>query len=416
MADRTIRQRKGLSERSKRDDDTCNTSDEAAKKIVTCSVFRTIIIGVILALVYANYSSPITAKIIKATENNEALHWASVHNNDLERGVRILQNLHGPESVAVSNATGCIFTGTHDGKIVRICDIDAPSPIVTDVTAQLKNGPYYSIDGNSGDRRPLGLRLQGNQLYVADAYQGIFAIDLDSNTWEKIVGANDVIPQLMFADDLVLNSDGTKLYFTDMSEKWPYNEMAYSVVEGDCTGRVIEVDLKTKITTVLRRDLCFPNGIELNPDGETIIVSESQRSRLILLDKESGEILREIPMPGSPDNIRRSNTGGYWVSIPAPTVRFTQLTRSLPFFRNIAAKILGPKGLYIFLDVSKGMVVKLDDDYVPISVYKDSQGKVSRMITEVAELEDGFLLCSFLTDGLVKFEQLPVVNNIVQAT
>jgi sugar lactone lactonase YvrE len=53
------------------------------------------------------------------------------------------------------------------------------------------------------------------------------------------------------------------------------------VFAGDPSGRLLKYDPKTKETTVLHRNLQFPNGVSLSKDGSFFVFCEGSRGRFI---------------------------------------------------------------------------------------------------------------------------------------
>ncbi|KAH8028507.1 hypothetical protein HPB51_017602 [Rhipicephalus microplus] len=122
---------------------------------------------------------------------------------------------------------------------------------------------------------------------------------------------------LSFANDLVVDSDGNVL-FTETSTKWPLKKILYSVLEHENSGRVLMYDAKTKRTHILLEDLYCPNGIELGPDADSVIIAELTKNRLLKYyyrGPHKGDLVVFAEnLPGEPDNIRRTPRGGYWVA------------------------------------------------------------------------------------------------------
>ncbi len=67
---------------------------------------------------------------------------------------------------------------------------------------------------------------------------------------------------------------------------------------------------------VLKSDIHFANGVQLHPDGKTVLVVETAKSRIwrVALDGSGASLFGPV-LPGYPDNIRTSPRGGFWVSM-----------------------------------------------------------------------------------------------------
>ena len=78
----------------------------------------------------------------------------------------------------------------------------------------------------------LGLRLVQDMLYVADAYYGIYSLNLTSKDVTSIVGPNAIIPKISYPDDLYISKDETFIYFTDVSSKHSFATIMPFFLEG----------------------------------------------------------------------------------------------------------------------------------------------------------------------------------------
>ena len=118
--------------------------------------------------------------------------------------------IHGPEDTAF-DSTGAIYTGTSDGKIVRIL------PEQTVETFATTGG------------RPLGLRFDphGN-LIVADAVKGLLAITRDGVVTTLATEAESIPFNL--ADALDVASD-SRVYFSDATSRTLGNDDINEVLE-----------------------------------------------------------------------------------------------------------------------------------------------------------------------------------------
>ncbi|KAK8770329.1 hypothetical protein V5799_013214 [Amblyomma americanum] len=217
----------------------------------------------------------------------------------------------GPESLEAHE--GSIYTGVIGGQILRLTGTKV-TPVVK--FGKACEGPWD--EGICG--RPLGLRFdKQGRLYVADAYSGISIVDVTKGFVTPLVPAGidlDGHP-LTFVNDVVIDGDGN-VFFTETSTKWPLNKIVYSVLEHENSGRVLMYDAKTKRTHILLEDLYCPNGIELGPDGDSIIIAELSMKRLLRYyyrGAHKGDLdVFADNLPGDPDNIRRTPRGGYWVA------------------------------------------------------------------------------------------------------
>ncbi|XLU67860.1 hypothetical protein S245_026913, partial [Arachis hypogaea] len=109
--------------------------------------------------------------------------------------------------------------------------------------------------------RPLGLRSdkRTGDLYIADAYFGLMKVGPEGGP----------------AISLATEAEGVPLRFTN--DKFP---SAHVVISGEHSGRIFKYDPATKETSVLVRNIKFPNGISLSKDGSFFVYTESSIGRL----------------------------------------------------------------------------------------------------------------------------------------
>lgn len=97
---------------------------------------------------------------------------------------------------------------------------------------------------------------------------------------------------------------------------------------------------------VLADGLHFPNGVQLHPDGKSVLLVESTRARVLRVPLgENGPVTVFVDgLPGYPDNIRTSPRGGFW--IPVSNVRDGSLFSLVfermgqwPFIRRVAYRV-----------------------------------------------------------------------------
>jgi len=214
-----------------------------------------------------------------------------------------------PESIAIRGDE--LFTGTGDGAITKI-DKDG------NVEKIVGLGPPNCVQSVKVQcSRPLGVRFTNQgKLLVADAYNGIFEVDVDAreflqyknnpvlelltryhcsdNKWKmrldcSILGTSklllavgtplsDGIP-LNFPDDLDIDKEGI-IYFSDMSKYSNMHNMGMEAL-GEPSGRLVQFNPKTNETLVLIDGLHLANGVQLSRKEDFVLVSETIAERII---------------------------------------------------------------------------------------------------------------------------------------
>uniref|UniRef100_A0A2H8TTQ5 Adipocyte plasma membrane-associated protein n=1 Tax=Melanaphis sacchari TaxID=742174 RepID=A0A2H8TTQ5_9HEMI len=262
--------------------------------------------------------------------------------NDKLSGISKLfeDQIVGPEGLLYYNNT--LYTTLHYGHVVKIVN-DEIVPVV-------KFGKV--CDGLHEEHicgRPLGLNIdKSGFLYVADAYYGIFKVNLNSNLYgakEQLVSMDEVIdgarPNL--PNSVVVASDGT-VYWTDSDINYKLYDGVYTMLV-DGTGRLLKYDQKTKKNTVLMKNLQFSNGIELSNDESFILVSETVRYRVLkyyLKGPKAGKSEVFIDgLSGMPDNIKKNSKGSFYIPLVLTRTPILENIGEYPTIRMMITKFLG---------------------------------------------------------------------------
>jgi sugar lactone lactonase YvrE len=309
--------------------------------------------------------------------------------NDALKGVTwIARELHGPEAVAVG-ADGTIYTGTMDGKVVRL----AP------------DGTNVEILATTGGR-PLGVKLDAQgRLVVADADKGL--LRLENGAIQVLATEQGGVP-FKFVDDLSIASDGT-IYFTDASSRWSLKEFKMDVVEHRPSGRLLAYRPDGKVELVADK-LYFANGVALAPDESYALVTETSSYRVLKIwlrgDKAGTREVFVDNLPGFVDNITWSpSRRAFWLAIDAPRDGTLDWLASRPFLRKAVVRLpdaLQPQpkrhAFAIAFDESGKVVANLQhaggDSYAPVA--------------SVIEVDGALWLGSYLRDGLAKIAPPPL--------
>jgi sugar lactone lactonase YvrE len=139
-------------------------------------------------------------------------------------------------------------------------------------------------------------------LYVADAYYGLFKIDIlkgiytnfsisiyriiyfrfHKGTKTLILSSNDKrfgTAKLKLVDDLDL--DGDVIYFLDSSYERDYSEFLEEHIEALPRGRLFRYNQTSDELEFLIENLYFPNGLQLTPNKDAILINENTMARII---------------------------------------------------------------------------------------------------------------------------------------
>lgn len=234
----------------------------------------------------------------------------------------------GPEDLAVDQK-GQVYFSLLSGDIKFL-----------DETGQIKD--WVNTGG-----RPLGIEFdqQGN-LLVADAFKGLLSVSPEG----KVTTLVDSIDgeAIKYADDVDVAANGN-IYFSDASSKFhaqvhgTYEASLLDINEHGGHGRIIEYNPKTKVTTVLARDINFANGVALSHDEQYVLFNETgtyRVLRLALMGERRGTVEVVIDnLPGFPDNIARGNHGVYWLGLVSPRSKPLDMMSNSPGLRKMTQRL-----------------------------------------------------------------------------
>ncbi|XP_030626357.1 adipocyte plasma membrane-associated protein [Chanos chanos] len=328
-------------------------------------------------------------------------------NLKLRQAQRLFEDqLVGPESIA--NIGDVIYTGTADGKIMKIEGRNMH------ILATLGRPPCGSREHEHICGRPLGIRVGPNgTLFVADAYLGLFEVNPVTGEVTSLVSTGTKVGgrRLSFVNDLDVTQDGKKVYFTDSSSRWQRRDYLNLIMEATADGRVLEYDMETKQVSVMMENLRFPNGIQLFPDEESVLVTETTLARIRRVHvsglNKGGMDTFVDNLPGFPDNIRRSSSGGYWVAMsavrPNPGFSMLDFLSQRPWLKKLIFKLFSQDVLMKFVP-RYSLVVELQETGACVRSFHDPHGTVAAYVSEAHEYDGHLYLGSFRSPYLCKLD------------
>lgn len=293
-------------------------------------------------------------------------------NDALKKAQRLAEGkVHGPEDVDMDSA-GRIYSGTQDGKIVRL----------------LPNGEPETFAETGG--RPLGLHFDTNgNLIVADAWKGLLSIGPQGQITTLTTEANG--KSFQFTNALDIASDG-KIYFTDSSH-FHQPDWMLDAYEARPSGQLMCYDPATKTTQVILAGLNFPNGVALSQQEDFLIVNETFRYRTLrfwLKGQRTGTDGAFIEnLPGFPDGVSANGKGIFWMAIPTLRNPLLDAIHPYPWLKNLMARLpksLSPK------PQPYGLVIAINENGEIIDSLHDRDGSVVSQVTSVKERNRQLLL------------------------
>lgn len=261
---------------------------------------------------------PFKAFSIPATKD---LSGALELNYHLEGAERLLDGrVYGPEALVVHKNE--IYTGIHGGEIIKIS--------AEHVTHVAKIGqPCEDISEESRCGRPLGLAFDTqnpNKLIVADAYYGIWEVEISSGKKKLLVSPQQELPgktinrPAKIFNSVAIDKRGD-IYWTDSSSDFTIQDLVFTAFANP-SGRLFKYDRSKNQSEVLIDEIYFANGIALSPNEDFIVVSETGANRLLkynIKGPKAGQVETFVDgLPGHTDNLT-PDSEGLWVPLVMAT-------------------------------------------------------------------------------------------------
>uniref|UniRef100_H2Z939 Strictosidine synthase conserved region domain-containing protein n=1 Tax=Ciona savignyi TaxID=51511 RepID=H2Z939_CIOSA len=196
---------------------------------------------------------------------------------------------------------------------------------------------------------------------------------------------------MAFPDDLAFSRRGKYLYITDMSSTYAIDSLLYSALSGECDGRLLRLNMATKKLSTVVGGLCSANGVEVTNDGDFILISETMRSRVRMVETSTFKTRKLIYLPASPDNIRRNSKGTYWVGASHPRTAAADFIRRHRFLRQLIGGFISLKNIAKTINKKSNMVFEVDRMGKVLQTLHDANGTLTNGLAQAVELSDGRL-------------------------
>ena len=320
--------------------------------------------------------------------------------NDKLRGVSAigLGELDGPEDV-IFDKDNNMYCGSRHGDIIRFF---APHHKEWEV--------FVHIGGH-----PLGFAFdaQGN-LYSCVGGMGLFkitpereVIKLSDETNRSLLSIVDD-SRLRLADDLDIAPDG-RVFFSEATVRYEMYDWMVDALEGRGNGRIICYDPKDGSSRTVLPKLQLPNGICVEPSGQSLLYAETWGCRITRWyfdgpKKGRSEVVIDN-LPGYPDNINRASDGTYWCALCGMRSPVFDLALRMPKFRKRMVQKVG-RDDWLYPNMNTGCVIKFDADGKILDVLWDLGGEAHPMITSIRE-HKGYLYLGGIYNNRVGRYKIP---------
>uniref|UniRef100_A0A8D8TQJ2 Adipocyte plasma membrane-associated protein n=1 Tax=Cacopsylla melanoneura TaxID=428564 RepID=A0A8D8TQJ2_9HEMI len=251
-----------------------------------------------------------------------------------------VDEIHSPECVVKHKNE--LYMGVQGGHILKLSN--GKLLPVAKIGQTCYGFQYGKVCG-----RPLGLKFdRAGSLYAADAFNGIFKINVTSGQTEQLISLDVEIDGVkpLVPNSLAVASDGM-IYWSDSSTHYNLYDGVFDCLTSG-SGRLIQYNPKTKQNKVLIPNVHFANGVELSADESFVVVAETMRNRVrryhLRGPKQGTSDVFIDGLPGMPDNVKRDSKGNFLVSIVVAVDEYTpqilQIIGPFPNIRKFVARLL----------------------------------------------------------------------------
>jgi ribose transport system permease protein len=320
--------------------------------------------------------------------------------NERLRDVEIigLGKVEGPEDV-ILDGDGNLYCSVRQGDIIRFF---APDYARSEVYAHVGGRPLGMAFDRDGS---LVVCIGGMGLYRVDKLRNLMNLTAETNRTRLSVIDDS---RMRLADDLDIAPDG-KVYFSEATIRYGFEEWVVDALEGRGNGRIIRYDPASGTTRTILRNLLFANGVCMAHDNKSMLFAETwgcRISRYWLEGPKAGTIDALIPdLPGYPDNINRGSRGTYWAALAGMRTPTYDLAMKMPAFRRRMARRVA-RDEWLFPNVNAGSVVHFDETGQVLETLWDPEGKNHPAITSMRE-HRGYLYLGGVTNNRIGRIRLP---------
>uniref|UniRef100_A0AAF5PSH1 Str_synth domain-containing protein n=1 Tax=Wuchereria bancrofti TaxID=6293 RepID=A0AAF5PSH1_WUCBA len=325
-------------------------------------------------------------------------------NNILTKAEYLLEHkVFGPESIIVEKDN--IVTATQNGTIILIeSGVIRKAFTFGSANIDLCDG-RFDVEPKCG--RPLGLRrLNVETILAIDTHFGIFSVNFEKGQHMVILRSQTKVngKPMKFLNDIdIVNQD--VLIFTDSSSKWDRRHFMNILLEGIPDGRVLRLTRSTGKIEVIMDKLYFPNGIQLFPDKQSFLVSETgprMGETEIFIDN----------LPGLPDNIRLGSNGTFWVGLGA--VRHSDQFSLLdfladkPYIRKCILQLVPERQwewLMSIFGTKHALILQLNEKGQIVASAHDPMGQVIKEVSHVTEANEYLYLGSYRSPFIARLRK-----------
>ncbi|CAJ0922267.1 unnamed protein product, partial [Mesorhabditis belari] len=251
---------------------------------------KAVLLSLLFSLIFASagtylFAKPLIDPVAYSLPEVPVFEGGLKRNEKLGKAEKLLlDQIYGPESLAIHPITGHLWAGLKTGLI---CEIAIGFDEKVEIKRAVSLTNFTDCDGSYSTQprcgRPLGLRMTPKgELLVADAYLGLYIIDLDKEKVSKLFGSgsevgNDLTRPTRYLNDLDVLPDG-RIVVSESSHRFDDRDFILDLFEHRPNGRLLTFKPQIGEIRALKKDLYFPNGVQAI--GDYVYYSEMGMARI----------------------------------------------------------------------------------------------------------------------------------------
>ena len=217
---------------------------------------------------------------------------------------------------------------------------------------------------------------------VADAYKGLLLI---SSSGTIVPLLTSVAGEPLFFANAMARARNGEIYLSDSSSRFRRNQVLLETLEARPTGRIVSWNPDTETSSVVAKNLPFPNGLVLRDKDQSLLVSLTTRHQIVEIDltkPKDSEPKLFAALPGIPDNLYLSYSPEWkrsvlWVGTSTKSSPVIRFLNKQPWLRKLLAMLPRDKllkcfkkyGLLLALDADTGRLLRAYQDPTGTTAY-----------------------------------------------
>ncbi|HSJ97397.1 MAG TPA: SMP-30/gluconolactonase/LRE family protein [Myxococcota bacterium] len=354
--------------------------------------------GVVVGVLVASTPSPIAARALAMGPAPRLDELPRVEGWSASCVVSGRDDLVGPEDLE-RDPWGRLYTGLHDGRIVRLLP--------------QRDGSLRSETVARAAGRPNGVTADpdGSLLVSYDYGEPGKRIDRDGrvHALDWLTGA-----------DAAIGRDGT-LYHPHLAP-WKRTgtvgvDFGLVLLEAAHDGELRATHPATGRSVTLATGLFLPDGVALSENEDFVLVGEFGAARITRVWLRGPQAGRQEPLienlPGLPDGLASDGRGTFFVALPVLRSALLDWLQARPRLKELAARLAVRIGPRLMTGVpapgAKGTsaVLAFDESGRIMRVYVDATGVVGPMITTVVPAGPHLYVSSLMGFGVARCAREP---------